>query len=113
MVSEGMVNISSAEVGNISTNDVELAMNVGAIVLGFRVNIDPVASDIASKNRVLAKVYSIIYELTDEVKEAIEAMQLPSEVEEDSVEATFKDGVLKVEMKPRESAKARKIQIKS
>jgi len=41
------------------------------------------------------------------------SLRLPSEVEEDSVEATFKDGVLKVEMKPRESAKARKIQIKS
>ena len=55
------------------------------LTIGFGVpdvNIDPVASDIASKNRVLAKVYSIIYELTDEVKEAIEAMQLPSEVEE-------------------------------
>jgi translation initiation factor IF-2 len=82
MVSKGLVNISRAEVGSITTNDIELAMNVGAIVLGFRVSIDPVAADIASKNRVLAKVYSIIYELTDEVKEAAEAMQLPGEVEE-------------------------------
>lgn len=82
MVSNGLVNISRSEVGGITANDIELAMNVGAIVLGFRVGIDPAAADIASKNRVPAKVYSIIYELTDEIKEAAEAMQLPDEVEE-------------------------------
>ena len=41
------------------------------------------------------------------------SLRLPSEVDEDSVSAVFKDGVLKVEMKPKESAKSRKIQIKS
>lgn len=41
------------------------------------------------------------------------SLRLPTEVEEDGVEASFKDGVLKVEMKPKESAKVRKIEIKS
>ena len=40
------------------------------------------------------------------------ALRLPAEVDEDSVDASFKDGVLKVEMKTREGAKARKIEIK-
>jgi HSP20 family molecular chaperone IbpA len=40
-------------------------------------------------------------------------VRLPTDVDEDSVDASFKDGVLKVEMKPRESSKARKIEIKT
>jgi HSP20 family protein len=41
------------------------------------------------------------------------SVRLPTDVDEDSVDASFKDGVLKVEMKPKESTKARKIEIKT
>jgi len=41
------------------------------------------------------------------------SVRLPTDVDEGSVDATFKDGVLKVEMKPKESTKARKIEIKT
>ena len=57
-------------------------MSLKAIVLGFRVQIDPVAGDLAEENRILAKVYDIIYELVDEVEEAAEAVQSPEESEE-------------------------------
>jgi len=40
-------------------------------------------------------------------------LTLPGEVEEKDVDATYKDGVLKVVMNPKESGKARKIQIKT
>ncbi len=40
------------------------------------------------------------------------SLRLPGEVEEEDVDATFKNGVLKVIMKPKEGGKARKIQIK-
>jgi HSP20 family protein len=40
------------------------------------------------------------------------SIRLPAEVEEDKVEATFKDGVLKLVMPHKEEAKARKIDIK-
>lgn len=40
------------------------------------------------------------------------SLRLPAEVDEEDVDATYKDGVLKVVMKPKDGAKARKIQIK-
>jgi translation initiation factor IF-2 len=79
---DGLIEISGSGTGDITVNDVEHAMAVGAIVVGFRVQIDPVATEIASKNRVLAKVYEIIYELTDEIEDAAAALQLPNEKEE-------------------------------
>lgn len=79
---DGLVEISSSGVGDITVNDIELAKSVGAIVLGFKVQKDAVASEIAQKNNVLAKVYEIIYELTDEVEDAAAALLLPDEKEE-------------------------------
>ncbi|MEJ2588247.1 MAG: Hsp20/alpha crystallin family protein [Deltaproteobacteria bacterium] len=40
------------------------------------------------------------------------SLRLPAEVNEEDVDATYKDGVLKLVMKPKEGAKARKIEIK-
>ncbi|MFP3927824.1 MAG: Hsp20/alpha crystallin family protein, partial [Desulfobacteraceae bacterium] len=40
------------------------------------------------------------------------SFRLPGEIEEDKVEATFKDGVLTLEMPQREEEKTRKIKIK-
>lgn len=40
------------------------------------------------------------------------SLRLPTDVDEKSVEATFKDGVLNVVMKPKEREKPRKIEIK-
>ncbi len=82
VVADGLAEIVESGVGDITVNDVERAVSVGAIVLGFRVQIDSFAAELAAKNRVLAKVYQIIYELTDEVEDAATALQLPSETEE-------------------------------
>jgi len=41
------------------------------------------------------------------------SMRLPGEIDEESVDASFKDGVLRVVMQPKESSKTRKIEIKS
>ena len=79
---DGLVEISSSGLGDITVNDIAHAMSVGAIVLGFKVQMDSVAAETALKNKVLAKVYEIIYELTDEVEDAAAALQMPNEKEE-------------------------------
>jgi len=40
------------------------------------------------------------------------SLRLPSAVDEESVDATYKDGILKVVMDPKEEAKSRKIEVK-
>lgn len=82
LVKDGLVEISGSGVGDITAGDIEQAINVKAIVLGFRVQINPSASEMASRNKILAKVYQVIYELTDEIEDAAAALQLPDEVEE-------------------------------
>lgn len=74
--------VIKSEVGNITVGDVELAKNLGAVVIGFGVSFDSVASDFASKNKVLVKTYDLIYDLVDELEDAVNALQQPDEVEE-------------------------------
>lgn len=74
--------VVKSEVGNITVGDVELAKNIGAVVIGFGVSFDSVASDFASKNKVLVKTYDLIYDLVDELEDAVNALQQPGEVEE-------------------------------
>lgn len=81
-VADGLIEISESGTGDITVNDIEHAMGVKSIVVGFRVQIDSVAGEIAAKNKVLAKVYEIIYELTDEVEDVAAALQMPNEREE-------------------------------
>ncbi len=55
-------------VGTITESDVLLASASKAVVLGFHTRIDNGVSDIAKRERVQIKLYTIIYELIDEVK---------------------------------------------
>ncbi|MDD3661927.1 MAG: GTP-binding protein [Candidatus Dojkabacteria bacterium] len=80
-IKERLISIIHADVGDITVSDIERAESVKAIVIGFRVGIDPVADTMAKKSRILAKVYQIIYELVDEIEEAAAALQLPDESE--------------------------------
>lgn len=57
--------------GDIVFSDVHLAKDFGAIVIGFRVNIAKDAKILAENERVFYKTYNIIYELLDEVSDAM------------------------------------------
>lgn len=67
--------ILSAGVGAISESDVLLAKGSEAIVIGFNVKILPHAEKLAQIEKVPLKIYKIIYELLEEVKEAIETVK--------------------------------------
>jgi translation initiation factor IF-2 len=71
-------------VGPISANDVLLAKASGAVIIGFNTKTDNVAAAAAKREGVQIKLFSIIYELIDQVKEAMAGM-LDPEVRESQI----------------------------
>ncbi|MDD5107980.1 MAG: translation initiation factor IF-2 [Candidatus Omnitrophica bacterium] len=76
-VSEIKINIIHMGAGNINTSDVVLAMASDALILGFNVTADEPAKELISKEGVDLKTYSIIYELGNDIKAAVEGMLAP------------------------------------
>jgi translation initiation factor IF-2 len=64
-------------VGAVSENDVLLASASKAVIIGFHVRLAPKASDLAKREGVEIKLYSIIYELIDQAKEAMAGLLEP------------------------------------
>jgi len=74
---EVKVNIIHDGVGGINESDVLLAAASRAIIIGFNVRPDNNARSVAEREDVEIKLYSIIYEAIDDVKNAIEGMLKP------------------------------------
>ncbi|MCH9692173.1 MAG: translation initiation factor IF-2 [Gammaproteobacteria bacterium] len=81
---EVSVNIVSSGVGGIAENDVNLALTSGAIILGFNTRADVAARKLAETESVEIRYYSVIYNLLDEVKQALTGM-LDPELREDII----------------------------
>jgi translation initiation factor IF-2 len=64
-------------VGTITESDVSLASASDAVILGFHTRIDNGVSDIAKREGVQIKLYAIIYELIDQVKESLAGLLDP------------------------------------
>ena len=64
-------------VGPISESDILLATASNAVVVGFNVKVESSALNAAKREGVQVKLYSIIYELIDQVKEAMAGMLDP------------------------------------
>ncbi|MBI2414209.1 MAG: translation initiation factor IF-2 [Deltaproteobacteria bacterium] len=69
-------------VGGISEGDVMLAAASNAIVIGFNVRPEPKGQSLAEKENVDLRLYTIIYNLVDEIKAAMEGMLAPVVKEE-------------------------------
>jgi translation initiation factor IF-2 len=79
---EVKIKIVHSGVGGISENDVLLAATAGGLVIGFNVRPDTAAQKIARERGVEIKNYSIIYNLSDDMKLAMAGMLNPDVVEE-------------------------------
>jgi len=66
-----------AGVGNINVNDVLLASASKAMILGFHISKEPDTSAAAKREGVEIRLYSIIYELLDELKELMQGLLEP------------------------------------
>ena len=65
-------------VGTITESDVHLASASKGVILGFHTRIDVGVSDVAKREGVQIKLYAIIYELIDQVKEAMAGLLEPT-----------------------------------
>jgi translation initiation factor IF-2 len=65
------LDIVSSAVGPISESDILLAKASNAVVIGFNTRTDNAAANAAKREGVQIKLFSIIYELLDQVKEAM------------------------------------------
>ncbi|MBX3731135.1 MAG: translation initiation factor IF-2 [Verrucomicrobiae bacterium] len=64
-------------VGAITRDDVMLASAADAVILGFHTRVDTIAAETAKREGVQIKLYAIIYELVDQVKEAMAGLLDP------------------------------------
>ncbi|MBN1636199.1 MAG: translation initiation factor IF-2 [Deltaproteobacteria bacterium] len=71
------INVIHSAVGGITENDILLASTAKAIVIGFNVRPEPKAIELAKKYSVEIKMYSVIYELIDDIKDALTGMLEP------------------------------------
>ncbi len=79
---EIQVNVLHKAVGAISESDVTLAAASDAIIIGFQVRPSLAARRAAEKEGVEIRLYSIIYQAIEEVKDAMEGMLAPDIKEE-------------------------------
>ena len=74
---EVKVNIVGSGVGGITETDASLAAASSAIVLGFNVRADATARRVMEAEEIDLRYYSVIYDLIDEVKQAMSGMLAP------------------------------------
>ncbi|MBK9130987.1 MAG: translation initiation factor IF-2 [Gammaproteobacteria bacterium] len=74
---EVAVNIISDGVGGITESDMNLALASNAVVIGFNVRADSVARRLAEENGIDLRYHSIIYNVIEEVKQALSGMLSP------------------------------------
>jgi len=74
---EVAVRILHAAVGGITESDVLLAQASNAIIIGFQVIADEHARKLAEKEGVEIRLYRVIYQISDDIKHALEGMLKP------------------------------------
>ncbi len=75
---EVSVRMLHAAVGGINESDIILAKASHAVIIGFNVRANPQARDMARRDGVEIRYYSIIYEVIDEIKAALSGLLSPT-----------------------------------
>ena len=86
-----MVDVIHAAPGGITESDVMLAAASDAIVIGFNVRPLADARRAAEREGVEVRTYSVIYKITEDIRNALEGMLEPEEVEEALGQAEVKE----------------------
>jgi len=74
---EVQIRILRKAVGNISESDVMLAAASRAIIIGFNVQVDPVARKLAEQHGVDIRLYSVIYHIVEDMTKALQGLLEP------------------------------------
>jgi translation initiation factor IF-2 len=75
---EVKLDVIHASVGAISETDVTLAAASKALIVGFNVRPEPKAAALAEKESVEIRLYTVIYEAINDVREALEGLLAPT-----------------------------------
>ncbi|MFL6013351.1 MAG: translation initiation factor IF-2 [Gaiellaceae bacterium] len=78
---EVRVNVVLQGVGGITENDVNLARSTGALIIGFNVRPSAEARALAECESVEIRTYRVIYQLTEDIEQALVGMLKPIETE--------------------------------
>ena len=88
---EVQVNVIHKAVGQITENDVLLAESSDAIIIGFQVRPSVGARKMAETEHIDIRIYSIIYDAINELKDAIEGMLSPEKQEKITANLEIKE----------------------
>ncbi len=88
---EVKINLVHESIGSINANDINLALTTNSFVIGFNVRADSAAKKLSEKESIEILYYSIIYDLIDGIKVAIEGHLKPDVKEEILGTAEVKD----------------------
>ena len=80
---EVAINVLHASAGAITANDILLASASQAIVIGFNVRPERSAKELAEREKVDVRLYSVIYNLTEELAKAMTGLLQPTYREEE------------------------------
>jgi len=75
---EVKVRVLHSAVGGINESDVTLAKASDALIIGFNVRANPQARDVAKRDGIEIRYYSIIYNVVDDLKNALSGMLAPT-----------------------------------
>ncbi|MBX4199590.1 translation initiation factor IF-2 [Candidatus Saccharibacteria bacterium] len=92
---EVAVRIVSSGIGIINESDVHTAATSNAIIYGFHVSMPTNIKRLALRDKVSVRLYTVIYELIDDVKNELETLLTPEIVVEELGELTVK-GIFKI-----------------
>ncbi len=92
---EVAVKVVSSAVGDMSESDVEFAKTAGALLIGFNVALSSNLKALANREGVHVRLYRVIYELTDDLRDALSQMLAPEIIETVAAELEIK-GVFKL-----------------
>lgn len=83
--------IVSTGVGNVSENDVRLAIgSENTVIYGFNIDLPPAVKRLAQRDRVEIRLYNVIYELLDNAKQSMSDLLAPEVVETEVGKLTVK-----------------------
>lgn len=78
-----ILRILKSDVGNVNEGDLDLAKSGKALILGFRIKIDPVAKNLSYREKIRIVNFEVIYQLIEEVRKLMERISEPEKVRTD------------------------------
>jgi len=92
---EVALKIVHAGVGDIAESDIAFAKGAGAVVIGFNVSMGSSLKALVAREKVQVKLYKVIYELIDDLRDTLSGMLSPEVIETVTADLEIK-GVFKV-----------------